>query len=818
MEQRVALILSIMWLIVGSVVLALYIPTASSHTRVSQQHVSARSNNRSRVEDATKNVEHVPLLSLEPIGGGEEDAGLSSVPRTSTMPHVVATFTQHQQSGEGEREEREVAIEPVETFTAPSQYFPETGHNVWEPFLSFFHARGGVRVFGYPITEMVQEGELTVQYFERARMEIDPDTPDRVRIAPLGSILTKDRQQESSFQRHLPQHSDAATYFPSTGHNLSHRFRTFWEQNGGISTLGMPISEAFIEYHPQTNLPKTVQYFEHGRLEYGLDRPGGTPSISIGLVGQEYVEQQALPDEMRAPGRAITKLAESVFPFPPVHSALQNVKVGAAYFDGLVVYPGQHVSFLETVGQLTAQRGYVNGGAIVNGTIQEVIAGGICYLSTAVYRAVFQAGFDIVERHPHSLVLNDFSNPPGMDAAVYMFDGARRNSGDLDLHWQNDMDDPVVLTTNVSQKGILTVSVWGYDDGRQVTINEPAVQHTAPPQSPTWVFRETLETCAVQQIASAAPGMNITVERVVKTQDGEVLHHDVVESNYAPARQVVAYGLGIEEPYNEEAQNACLANIDPEAGNGEQLADVKPTTVPAAADETAAQPAQPEPVAQQEEPPPPPQEQEPQEQPPQATTLVMPALFGQDEGSGRATLAGMGITTVYADYQNHQLCEYPSMIISSLPAAGDALSADTPVVLGVCSAPPNPTPAPQTDDPPNDPPINDPQPADAPPPSIMERPPKPEEEPTAEPTQVPPPPPTEPPAAPEPAESPPEPAAEPVEPPAEPPAEEGNGEGAGEGNSEPAPPPPPPTEPPAPAESSEPAEPPPEEPPAELIP
>ncbi|MDQ5826476.1 MAG: CAP domain-containing protein [Chloroflexota bacterium] len=54
-------------------------------------------------------------------------------------------------------------------------YFNETGHSLGGAFLSFWKANGGVRVLGFPITEPIQEGGWTVQYFERARMEYHPE-------------------------------------------------------------------------------------------------------------------------------------------------------------------------------------------------------------------------------------------------------------------------------------------------------------------------------------------------------------------------------------------------------------------------------------------------------------------------------------------------------------------------------------------------------------------------------------------------------------------------------------------------------------------
>lgn len=71
-------------------------------------------------------------------------------------------------------------FEPGDPSTA-ERFFPETGHSLGGAFLTFWHKRGGLPVFGYPISEPIDEvstldGQTyTVQYFERARFEYHPD-------------------------------------------------------------------------------------------------------------------------------------------------------------------------------------------------------------------------------------------------------------------------------------------------------------------------------------------------------------------------------------------------------------------------------------------------------------------------------------------------------------------------------------------------------------------------------------------------------------------------------------------------------------------
>ncbi len=60
-------------------------------------------------------------------------------------------------------------------------------------FLDFFNTHGGLRIFGFPITEEFPLNGRTVQYFQRARMELYPENPagQRVQLGVLGEELGK---------------------------------------------------------------------------------------------------------------------------------------------------------------------------------------------------------------------------------------------------------------------------------------------------------------------------------------------------------------------------------------------------------------------------------------------------------------------------------------------------------------------------------------------------------------------------------------------------------------------------------------------------
>ena len=102
---------------------------------------------------------------------------------------------------------REVAEQEGHSFSAVApldgqRYIPETGHNIAPQFLSYWESRGGVRIFGYPITEAVWEGGRLIQYFERARFEYHPEfagTANEVLLGLLGQVVWQQRARDVQY-------------------------------------------------------------------------------------------------------------------------------------------------------------------------------------------------------------------------------------------------------------------------------------------------------------------------------------------------------------------------------------------------------------------------------------------------------------------------------------------------------------------------------------------------------------------------------------------------------------------------------------------
>ena len=182
-------------------------------------------------------------------------------------------------------------------------YFSQTGHHVGAPFLKHWRQHGGLPVFGYPLTEPMQEKSTldgktyTVQYFERARLEAHPENnePWDVILGQLGRHASERIVGNKAFDPVLTAQAvdESNVYFAESKHTLQGDFLQYWRKNGDLALFGYPISEQFVEKSAYDGKPYTVQYFERYRLEL---HPDNQPpfNIELGQLGRQYIEQQRI--------------------------------------------------------------------------------------------------------------------------------------------------------------------------------------------------------------------------------------------------------------------------------------------------------------------------------------------------------------------------------------------------------------------------------------------------------------------------------------------------------------------------------------------
>lgn len=163
------------------------------------------------------------------------------------------------------------------------QFFPETYHTVEGVFFQYYYSVPNPQlVFGYPITEAFSPGadQRRVQYFERARFELNPDNPEelRVTLTNLGEFFHT-RTAEFPTQGNIP----GCTYFIESGKYACYAFLEFFNANGGVVQFGYPISNFEIRDD------RIVQYFQRARFEWHPELPVGQ-KVQLTDLGRRYFD------------------------------------------------------------------------------------------------------------------------------------------------------------------------------------------------------------------------------------------------------------------------------------------------------------------------------------------------------------------------------------------------------------------------------------------------------------------------------------------------------------------------------------------------
>lgn len=92
-----------------------------------------------------------------------------------------------------------------------------------------------------------------------------------------------------------------------------------------------------------------------------------------------------------------------------------NLRLAAVAFDGVELAPDRPLSFWRTLGPASAARGFRPGLEVRGGCVVPSVGGGLCALSNALFAMAAELGWDVLERHGHSVALAD---PRALDATV----------------------------------------------------------------------------------------------------------------------------------------------------------------------------------------------------------------------------------------------------------------------------------------------------------------------------------------------------------------------------------------------------------------
>jgi len=150
---------------------------------------------------------------------------------------------------------------------------------------------------------------------------------------------------------------------------------------------------------------------------------------------------------------------------------ITNLKLACQAIDGMVIKAGEIFSFNEVVGQPTAAGGYKDVMVYMGKNMVATTGGGISRISSALYYCALKADMTILMRTNH--IYDPGFIAAGLDANV-MF-------GSMDFSFENNTTRPIRIRAQVTNSGILQVSIWGKEnDSYTVDIVYEAIRTYEP--------------------------------------------------------------------------------------------------------------------------------------------------------------------------------------------------------------------------------------------------------------------------------------------------------------------------------------------------
>lgn len=219
-----------------------------------------------------------------------------------------------------------------------------------------------------------------------------------------------------------------------------------------------------------------------------------------------------------------------------IENRIYNINLAAGRLNGILVAPGEVFSFNKTLGDISILTGFKQAYVIENGRTVLGDGGGVCQVSTTLFRAAIAAGLPIIERNPHAYRVGYYEQDtgPGVDAAVY--------SPSVDLKFKNDTGHHILIQSyidNADQR--LTFALYGTKDNREIVINDPVILSQTPAPGPLYQDDPTLPKGVEKQVDFAATGARVYFTRVV-IKDGKEILNDKFSSNYRPWQAIFLRG------------------------------------------------------------------------------------------------------------------------------------------------------------------------------------------------------------------------------------------------------------------------------------
>lgn len=221
-----------------------------------------------------------------------------------------------------------------------------------------------------------------------------------------------------------------------------------------------------------------------------------------------------------------------------IPNRVHNLKLASLRLSGILIAPGEEFSFNKSLGDVSAATGYKQAYIIKEGRTILGDGGGVCQVSTTLFRAILKAGLPVTERQAHAYRVSYYEQDmgPGFDATVFQ--------PSPDLKFKNNTPAHILIQTSVdltNQK--LIFDLYGTKDGRKVEISKVRLWDRQPPPPDLYQDDPTLPLGTIKQIEHKSWGAKAAFDYRV-ARGNEVLAEKTFYSFYQPWQAVYLRGTG----------------------------------------------------------------------------------------------------------------------------------------------------------------------------------------------------------------------------------------------------------------------------------
>lgn len=256
------------------------------------------------------------------------------------------------------------------------------------------------------------------------------------------------------------------------------------------------------------------------------------------LITQDTLPEKTLAGTNDLGIEEMIGFGESYY-YHSIPSRIHNVQITTDKISSTLVAPGEEFSFNKTLGDVSSATGYQPAYVIKDGMTILGDGGGVCQVSSTMFRALLDAGLDITRRLPHSYRVSyyELNSDPGFDATVY--------SGNVDLRFINDTDHYLLIHGQANSQDLyMTIEIYGTNDGRVSEISNYRKWGYLPPAETQYFDDPSLPSGTLKQIDWSASGIKAEFDWKVTDKNGNVLHEQTFYSNYRPWSAKYLRGTG----------------------------------------------------------------------------------------------------------------------------------------------------------------------------------------------------------------------------------------------------------------------------------